>query len=201
MSGGQVYGPTFAVIPEAVLFADVSTNAKVLYAIFALHADSEGRCYPGLKRLAAVMRCSEDTVKRAKKELLEAKLIECHERYDEHGRRTTDDVILRGAPRNAAPYVGGKDAPTELEPERSNPTPYGVGSGVTSARGGKNGPPPEKTGAARYACRVCGVPATLSLGGADNWLCDAHQPRTAEPDITMNADAVNAIKTELGWAK
>ncbi len=143
MSGGQVYGPTFAVIPEAVLFADVSTNAKVLYAIFALHADSEGRCYPGLKRLAAVMRCSEDTVKRAKKELLEAKLIECHERYDEHGRRTTDDVILRGAPRNAAPYVGGKDAPTELEPERSNPTPYGVGSGVTTGAAPNNGGVPD----------------------------------------------------------
>lgn len=198
---GQVYGEGFAVIPDAVLYSDVSTNAKVLYAIFARHADPEGRCYPGLKRLGALMGCSEDTIKRAKRELVDAKLIECHERYDDAGRRTTDDVFLQGAPRKSAPYVGGKDAPTEVEPERSNPTPYGVGSGVTSAGGGKNGPPPQKTGSARYACRVCGVPATLSLGGSDNWLCNAHQPRTKEPDIAMNAEVIETIRSELGWAK
>lgn len=173
MSGGQVYGEPYAVLPESVIYSEVSTNAKVLYAIFALHADSEGRCYPGLKRLSGFMRCSEDTVKRAKKELAEAKLIECHDRYDDAGRRTTDDVVLRGAPRNAAPYVGGKDAPTELNPGRRTTPTESVGSS-SSVGGGKNTPParqgpPGPSG----QCAHCKAPALIRVGGTWN-------PRTGE---------------------
>lgn len=94
MATGRAIGEKYAVVPEAIIEADISVNAKFLWVIFRLHADPEGRCYPGRKRLAELMRCSAETVKRAKKELLEAKLIVCYERYGEDGRRTTDDVYL-----------------------------------------------------------------------------------------------------------
>lgn len=188
MSGGQVYGEPYACVPESVLYADVSTNAKVLFAIFALHADLDGRCYPGLKRLAEIMRCSEDTVKRAKKDLAEAKLIECHERYDDHGRRTTDNVFLRGAPRNAAPYVGGKDAPTELEPERSNPTPNGVGSGVTSAAPRKKTPPTRPT------------PIDQLPAEAREALDRLTAPMT-DDERTAGQAGIKSVRETLGWNK
>lgn len=131
MSGGRAYGQGFSIVPDSVLYADISPQALRLWAIFQRHSDPDGRCYPGLKRLAGLMRCSTDTVTRAKRELVDAELIECRERHDEHGRRTTDDVYLggalvRGAHRKFAGYVPRKDAVTnkeavELEPEELNP--------------------------------------------------------------------------------
>lgn len=109
---GKVYGEPFAVIPESVIYAEVGVTAKVLWGVLALHADSGGRCYPGRKRLAELMRVSEDTVKRAKKELADAGLIRCEERFGEDGRRTTDDLFLHPPRCTGAPGVGGTSAPT-----------------------------------------------------------------------------------------
>lgn len=116
MNGGRVYCERFVTIPELVLFADISPNALRLFALFQWHGGQEGRCYPGLKRLAELMNCSIDTVGRARRELVSAGLIECRERHDEHGRRTTDDVyltaVVRGAPRKSAGYVPRNGAGT-----------------------------------------------------------------------------------------
>jgi hypothetical protein len=117
--GARVYGETFAILPAHVLTAEVSSNAKVLWALFQWHSSPEGRCYPGLKRLADVMDVSEDTVRRAKKELADAELIIIEARFDDGGRRTTDDILLPPTPLNLrgvgskfATYVGSKDATT-----------------------------------------------------------------------------------------
>lgn len=117
MSGGLVYGEGFAVVPEAVLYAPgVSSVAKLLWAVFARHADQDGRSYPGRKRLAELLAVSEDTIKRAKKELVEAGLIAVKERFDDAGRRTTDDVFLHHARRTSAPGGRGTSAPTGSRP-------------------------------------------------------------------------------------
>lgn len=126
MTGGLVYGDGFAVVPDAVIFAEVSSNAKVLWAILQRHADPHGRCYPGRRRMAELMGVSEDTIKRVKKELVDAELLCAAERFDEHGRRTTDNLILHHARCKDAPTGGCKDAPTyidavELEPEELDP--------------------------------------------------------------------------------
>lgn len=141
MSGGQVFDDRDAVLPANVVYAEVSANAKLLYAVFTLFADREGGCYPGRKKIAAIMRCSDDTVSRAKAELSEAKLIECHERYDEHGRRTTDNVFLRGALRKDAEYVLRKDAEAEVYPEGRTPLTKSVG-GSDRVDPRKSDPPP-----------------------------------------------------------
>lgn len=107
---GQVFGDAFAIIPEHVLYSDVSSNAVRLYGIFARHADPEGRAYPGLKRLAELMKCSEDTIRRAKKELVDAGFVTTEIRTDTEGRRVSDNVYLQGAPRKSAARGGSKVA-------------------------------------------------------------------------------------------
>jgi len=107
---GQVYGDAFAIIPDQILFADVSANAVRLYGIFALHADPTGRAYPGLKRMAELMRVSEDTIRRAKKELVDARLIRVEARFDDAGRQVTDNVYLPNRGRKTATPGGSKAA-------------------------------------------------------------------------------------------
>lgn len=95
---GLVYGERFAQVPTTVVYAEVSPMAKVLWMIYDLHAGPEGRSYPGGKRMAELLKCSENTIRRAKAELVEAGLIEVRPRFTEEGRRSSDDVFLVGRP-------------------------------------------------------------------------------------------------------
>lgn len=62
-------GP-FALTPEWVLDADVSDRAKVLYAVLGRYADDKsGECWPSRSTLAERLRCSPDSLDRAKTEL------------------------------------------------------------------------------------------------------------------------------------
>lgn len=60
----------FAIIPEFVLYADVSPNAVRLYAILNRFANGAGRAWPSRTTLAELMRVSKATVDRAKDELV-----------------------------------------------------------------------------------------------------------------------------------
>jgi DNA-binding transcriptional MocR family regulator len=128
MTHGRVFGEGFAIAPDTVLFADISINARLLWIILQRHSDPDGRCYPGRKRLATIMGCSEVTVTRAKKELSDAGLLIVKERFDEAGRRTTDDLFLRHARRKNDATGRVVFAPTnskavELEPEEPDFAP------------------------------------------------------------------------------
>ncbi len=114
-NGERVFGERYAVVPDFVLTADVSCNAKLLWIAYQRHADPDGRCFPSRRRVAEqyMNGVSIDTVKRAKKELVEAGLIAVDERYDDadNGRRTTDHVTLLRLPRTSVP-MGAKRIPT-----------------------------------------------------------------------------------------
>lgn len=187
MSGGQVYGEGFAIIPDSVLFSDVSCNAKVLYAILARHANDEGRCYPGRKLMAKLMCCSEDTVTRAKKELVEAKHIECHERYDEHGRRSSDDVFLRGARRTGAAGVRRTGAATELEPERRTTPTESVGS--SSSVGSRKKAPPAP------------APAFDQLPPEVQAELDRIAAPLSDEERAAGHAGIAKVREQLGWSK
>lgn len=60
---------TFAIVPEWVLYSDVSAQAIRLYATLNRHADKAGRAFPSRRRLASLMKCSPKTVDRATAEL------------------------------------------------------------------------------------------------------------------------------------
>ena len=142
MSEGKVYGDRFAVVPEGILWASgVSPTAKILWALYAFHADREGRCYPRRTLLAEALNVSHDTVSRAKKELIDAGLIRVKERFDESGRRTSDDVFLQGARRTGAEgdrrtgaQTGSRSRKNEIDTHRGTAKTGGTPDGPTWVR-------------------------------------------------------------------
>jgi DNA-binding transcriptional regulator YhcF (GntR family) len=69
-------GP-FSIVPEWVLFRDLSSTALKLYIVLGRFADWDtGRAFPSRATLADRMKCSEKTVDRAVIELVEAGCIE-----------------------------------------------------------------------------------------------------------------------------
>ena len=62
----------FAIIPEWVLFSDISANAVRLYCVLRRRADKQsGKCYPSRKTIAEDLQVgSKSTVDRAMKELV-----------------------------------------------------------------------------------------------------------------------------------
>ena len=76
----------FAIIPEWVLFADVSPQAVRLYGVLRRYADRDGSCFPSRKRLASDLRMeSTKPVDRALKELIAIGAITSEHRHTEQG--------------------------------------------------------------------------------------------------------------------
>jgi len=72
----------FAILPEAVLFAPISSNAVRLYCILRRRADEKNNsCYPSQSYLAKNMFCSTRTVQRALDELIDIGAITVEHRY------------------------------------------------------------------------------------------------------------------------
>jgi hypothetical protein len=106
----------FAVIPEWILDAEISSNAVRLYGILRRYADASGSCYPSRATLAARMRCSRDTVDRAARELVDLGALEISARRTSSGDRDSNLYRVVAAPprggRKDAATGGGKDAAT-----------------------------------------------------------------------------------------
>lgn len=76
----------FAIIPEWVLFADISPQAVRLYGVLRRYADRDGSCFPSRKRLASDLRMeSTKPVDRALKELIAIGAITSEHRFTEQG--------------------------------------------------------------------------------------------------------------------
>ena len=73
----------FAIIPESVLYADISHAAVRVYAALRRHADKDnGTCHPGRSRLSKLTRMSPSNVDRAIKELVALGALEVQHRVD-----------------------------------------------------------------------------------------------------------------------
>jgi hypothetical protein len=76
----------FAIIPEWVLFAEISPQAVRLYGVLRRYADRDGSCFPSRKRLASDLRMdSTKPVDRALKELVTIGAITITHRHTEQG--------------------------------------------------------------------------------------------------------------------
>lgn len=84
----------FAIIPETVLYADISANAVRLYATLNRFANSNGRCWPSRKTIADLMRCSTATVDRAKEELIALGVLTVTHRTSDSGDPTSNLYTL-----------------------------------------------------------------------------------------------------------
>jgi len=76
----------FAIIPEWVLYADISPQAVRLYGVLRRYADRDGSCFPSRKRLASDLRMeSTKPVDKALKELVSISAITIEHRHTEQG--------------------------------------------------------------------------------------------------------------------
>lgn len=73
----------FAIIPESILYADISHTAVRVYGVLRRHADKDdGTCHPGRSRIAKLARMSPSSVDRAIAELVGIRAIEVVHRPD-----------------------------------------------------------------------------------------------------------------------
>ena len=70
---------------EWVLLVDLNHRARAVYMYLKDHADSEGKCWPGIRTISAELRLSRSTVKRALDDLCRAELISKERRFRENG--------------------------------------------------------------------------------------------------------------------
>jgi len=76
----------FAIIPEWLLYADISAQAVRLYGVLRRYADRDGSCFPSRKRLASDLRMeSTKPVDKALKELIAIGAITSEHRHTEQG--------------------------------------------------------------------------------------------------------------------
>lgn len=103
----------FAVVPEWVLYADISAQAVRVYACLRRYADKNGKAHPSYKSLADDTRSSVATVKRAISELEAVGAIGKHRRTDGEGRWTSNQYHVISTPAQVAgePYVQVTDDP------------------------------------------------------------------------------------------
>ena len=70
---------------EKIYQADLDHRAKTVYMYLKDPADSEGKCWPGIRTIAAELGISRSTVKRALSDLCKAELISKEHRWRENG--------------------------------------------------------------------------------------------------------------------
>lgn len=170
-------GP-WAVVPEWLLDADVSDRAVRLYAVLARYADNSTReAYPNKRTLRRRLRCSDDSVSRARAELVDAGALIVTPRYEESedgaGRRQTSNhyVVLRVPPRTAA-----EGAPRST-------------AGVS----------PRTAAGARTRTTKELEPVELETHGADIALVRLPGPRTADKKLVTDAELALAWDVLREW--
>ncbi len=79
------------------IYADgsLSHRAKVVYMYLCDRSGSKAMCWPGIKTVAADLKLSRSTVKRALNELADKGYIEKAARYRSNGSSTSNLYILK----------------------------------------------------------------------------------------------------------
>ena len=75
---------------QNIYHSDLSHRARAVYMYLKDRADSEGRCWPGIRTIAAELGFSRSTVKRALDELCQAGPLTKESRWRENGGRTSN---------------------------------------------------------------------------------------------------------------
>lgn len=75
--------------------SDVPYRAKLVYFYFCDKMDSEGKSWLSVKRIAADLSMSENTVRRAVKDLEKAGLLKKEYAYRENGSHTTNRYCVK----------------------------------------------------------------------------------------------------------
>ena len=84
----------FAIIPEWIIYEDVTSNAVRLYAVLNRFANSRGHAWPSRKTIADLMRVSVATIDRAKEELVNIGALTIEARTTPSGDPSSNLYIL-----------------------------------------------------------------------------------------------------------
>ena len=78
------------------IYADerLTHRARTVYLYLRDRADAEGKCWPGVKRIASDLHLSRRTAQRALADLEQAGYIKRDERFRENGSRTSNLYTL-----------------------------------------------------------------------------------------------------------
>lgn len=122
----------FAMIPEWVLYADISANAVRLYGVLRRFADQHsGECWPSRRLLADRCKFSPATVDRALEELVEAGAVTVKGRVTDRGDRTSNLYTVLSVPNSPQVDTGG--SPTNHPLCTGDDTPLLTGDEGTKA--------------------------------------------------------------------
>lgn len=92
----------FAIVPEFVIYGDISANAVRLFAVLHRYANSQLRAWPSRRTLAEAMRVSTATIDRAKDELVAIGALTVTSRTSDLGDPTSNLYTLLMAPSGAS---------------------------------------------------------------------------------------------------
>lgn len=120
----------FAIIPEWILNAEVSSNAVRLYGILHRYANSRGVAWPSRKTIAQAMRCSTATVDRAREELVEIGALTVYQRTTDAGDPTSNLYVLHIRPVDR----GGQSSPMQQGLPTDEETGIPTGDDLNRAR-------------------------------------------------------------------
>ena len=70
---------------QNIYHSDLSHRARSGYLYLKARADSEGRCWPGIRTISAELGLTRSTVKRALEDLYHAGLVTSEPRWRENG--------------------------------------------------------------------------------------------------------------------
>lgn len=88
----------FAIIPESVLYADISASSIRVYAVLRRFADKDSSAFPSHNTLAEKARMSSATVRRCLDELERVHAIRRSKRVDDEGRQTSNRYHILSTP-------------------------------------------------------------------------------------------------------
>lgn len=84
----------FALIPEWVLYADISTAAVRVYCVLHRYANSDGKCHPSRKSIGTKARIGLSTVDRSIDELIALGAVTVRHRTSDSGDPTSNEYTV-----------------------------------------------------------------------------------------------------------
>jgi hypothetical protein len=104
----------FALIPEWVLYADISPAAKVVYCVLHRYANSNGKCFPSRKSISSKAGIGLSTLDRAIDDLIALEAVKVKRRTSETGSPTSNEytvIVNRPTPDLNRPPIENEQTP------------------------------------------------------------------------------------------
>lgn len=130
----QADSGNYAILPQALLYSDLSAHAKVIYAALVRHGTDSESCFPSYRRLGELVRCSSSTAKRAVVELEDAGWVERVARQTARGDADSNGFQVYSAPQEVRSQVTPPPVRSDRTPGQERPDPPVTGDPTLRSR-------------------------------------------------------------------